>query len=78
MMHVLDKPTMQYVVEEAIEAGVDECFIITGRGKQSIGHHFDMSYELEVWTRERITLYVRHRSRVLRIRSRLITTNRHL
>lgn len=47
MMPVLDKPTIQYVVEEAVEAGIDDILIITGRGKESIERHFDKSYELE-------------------------------
>jgi len=47
MMPVLDKPTIQYVVEEAIDAGINDILIITGRGKQSIERHFDKSYELE-------------------------------
>jgi UTP--glucose-1-phosphate uridylyltransferase len=47
MMPVLDKPTIQYVVEEAVDAGIDDVLIITGRGKQSIERHFDKSYELE-------------------------------
>jgi UTP--glucose-1-phosphate uridylyltransferase len=47
MMPVLDKPTIQYVVEEVIDAGIEDVLIITGRGKQSIERHFDKSYELE-------------------------------
>jgi UTP--glucose-1-phosphate uridylyltransferase len=47
MMPVLDKPTIQYVVEEAVESGIDDILMITGRGKQSIEAHFDKSYELE-------------------------------
>jgi UTP--glucose-1-phosphate uridylyltransferase len=47
MMPVLDKPTIQYVVEEAVESGIDDVLMITGRGKQSIESHFDKSYELE-------------------------------
>lgn len=47
MMPVLDKPTIQYVVEEAVDSGIDDILIITGRGKQSIERHFDKSYELE-------------------------------
>jgi UTP--glucose-1-phosphate uridylyltransferase len=47
MMPVLDKPTIQYVVEEAVSAGIDDILLITGRGKQSIERHFDKSYELE-------------------------------
>lgn len=47
MMPVLDKPTIQYVVEEAVDSGIDDILIITGRGKQAIEQHFDKSYELE-------------------------------
>lgn len=47
MMPVLDQPTIQYVVEEAVKAGIDDILLITGRGKQSIERHFDKSYELE-------------------------------
>jgi UTP--glucose-1-phosphate uridylyltransferase len=47
MMPVLDKPTIQYVVEEAVESGIEDILIITGRGKQAIERHFDKSYELE-------------------------------
>ncbi|WP_152042661.1 UTP--glucose-1-phosphate uridylyltransferase GalU [Salinigranum salinum] len=47
MMPVLDKPTIQYVVEEAVSSGIDDVLIITGRGKQAIEAHFDKSYELE-------------------------------
>lgn len=47
MMPVLDKPTIQYVIEEAVNSGLDDILIITGRGKQSIERHFDKSYELE-------------------------------
>lgn len=47
MMPVLEKPTIQYVVEEAVEAGIDDILVITGRGKHAIEDHFDKSYELE-------------------------------
>ena len=47
MMPVLDRPTIQYVVEEAVEAGIDDILVITGRGKNAIEDHFDRSYELE-------------------------------
>jgi UTP--glucose-1-phosphate uridylyltransferase len=47
MLPVVDKPTIQYVVEEAVAAGIDDIIIITGRGKTSIENHFDRSYELE-------------------------------
>ncbi|MEE9594009.1 MAG: UTP--glucose-1-phosphate uridylyltransferase GalU [Candidatus Hydrothermarchaeales archaeon] len=48
MLPVYDKPTIQYVVEEAIESGIDDILIITGRGKRAIEDHFDRSVELEL------------------------------
>lgn len=47
MLPVVDKPLIQYGVEEAIDAGMDNMAIITGRGKRSIEDHFDINYELE-------------------------------
>jgi UTP--glucose-1-phosphate uridylyltransferase len=47
MLPVVDKPAIQYVVEEAVRAGVDDILIVTGRGKRSIEDHFDRSIELE-------------------------------
>lgn len=47
MVPVVDKPTIQYVVEEAVASGIDDVLIITGRGKRAIEDHFDRSFELE-------------------------------
>lgn len=47
MIPILDKPAIQYIVEEAVEAGIEEILIITNRGKEAIENHFDVSYELE-------------------------------
>lgn len=47
MLPVVDKPVIQYVVEEAVDAGVEDILIITGRGKRAIEDHFDRSMELE-------------------------------
>lgn len=47
MLPVVDKPTIQYIVEEAIESGIEDIIIVTGRGKRAIEDHFDKSYELE-------------------------------
>ncbi len=47
MLPIVDKPTIQYIVEEAIKAGIESILIITGRGKRNIEDHFDKSYELE-------------------------------
>jgi UTP--glucose-1-phosphate uridylyltransferase len=47
MLPVVDTPAIQYVVEEAVRAGLDDILIITGRGKRSIEDHFDRSIELE-------------------------------
>jgi UTP--glucose-1-phosphate uridylyltransferase len=48
MLPVVDRPAIQYVVEEAVRAGIDDILIITGRGKRSLEDHFDRSIELEV------------------------------
>ena len=47
MMPVVDKPAIQYVVEEAVKAGIDDILIITGRNKRAIEDHFDRNFELE-------------------------------
>ena len=47
MLPVVDKPLIQYAVEEAIEAGITEIVFVTGRNKRSIEDHFDKAYELE-------------------------------
>lgn len=47
MLPILDKPTIQYIVEEAVASGIEEILIITGRNKKSIEDHFDKSVELE-------------------------------
>jgi len=47
MLPVVDKPVIQYVVEEAVEGGADDILIVTGRGKRAIEDHFDRSIELE-------------------------------
>lgn len=48
MLPIVDKPTLQYIVEEAVESGIEEILIITGRNKTSIEDHFDKSVELEM------------------------------
>jgi len=52
MLPVVDKPAIQYVVEEAVAAGMTDIIVITGRGKRAIEDHFDRSYELEHKLRE--------------------------
>ncbi len=52
MLPVFDKPTIQYVVEEAVASGIDDILIITGKGKRSIEDHFDRAFELEYFLRE--------------------------
>src|SRR5947208_13994058 len=53
MLPLVDKPIIQYGVEEALAAGCDQIIMITGRGKQAIEDHFDVSYELEKMLEER-------------------------
>jgi UTP--glucose-1-phosphate uridylyltransferase len=47
MLPVVDKPLIQYGVEEALQSGIDNIIIVTGRGKSSIEDHFDVSFEME-------------------------------
>lgn len=48
MLPIVDKPTLQYIIEECIASGIEEILIITGRNKKSIEDHFDKSIELEM------------------------------
>ncbi|WP_026314552.1 UTP--glucose-1-phosphate uridylyltransferase GalU [Heyndrickxia acidiproducens] len=47
MLPIVDKPTIQYIVEEAIDSGIEDIIIVTGKGKRSIEDHFDHAFELE-------------------------------
>ncbi|MGM0877135.1 MAG: UTP--glucose-1-phosphate uridylyltransferase GalU [Bacillota bacterium] len=47
MLPIVDKPTIQYIVEEAIESGIEDLIIVTGKGKRAIEDHFDNAFELE-------------------------------
>jgi UTP--glucose-1-phosphate uridylyltransferase len=53
MLPLVDKPLIQYVVEEAVESGIESIIIVTGRDKSAIEDHFDISFELEHLLRER-------------------------
>ncbi len=53
MLPLVDKPAIQYVVEEAVASGIDTIIIVTGRGKSAIEDHFDIAYELERELKER-------------------------
>ena len=45
MLPIVDKPTIQYIIEEAVASGIEDIIIISGRGKQTIENHFDRSIE---------------------------------
>src|SRR3954463_10410693 len=47
MIPIVDKPTIQYILEEAVYSGIEEIIIVIGRDKTAIENHFDKSYELE-------------------------------
>jgi UTP--glucose-1-phosphate uridylyltransferase len=53
MLPVVDKPAIQYVVEEAVRAGIDDILIITGRGKRTLEDHFDRNFELEYYLEQK-------------------------
>ncbi len=65
MLPVVDKPLIQYAVEEAIEAGITEMIFITGRNKRAIEDHFDKAYELEA------ELAARHKEDLLQLIRRI-------
>lgn len=49
MLPIVDKPTIQYIIEEAVQSGIEDVIIVTGRNKRAIEDHFDRSVELEVF-----------------------------
>lgn len=53
MLPILDKPTIQYIVEEAARAGIEDIIIVTGRHKRAIEDHFDSQKELEMVLKEK-------------------------
>jgi UTP--glucose-1-phosphate uridylyltransferase len=69
MMPVVDKPLIQYAVEEAVEAGITDMVFVTGRNKRSIPDHFDTAYELEA------ELALRGKTELLRIVQEVIPKN---
>lgn len=48
MLTIVDKPTIQYIIEECVASGIEDILIITGRNKKSVEDHFDRSIELEL------------------------------
>jgi UTP--glucose-1-phosphate uridylyltransferase len=50
---LVDKPTIQYVVEEAVASGLEEIILVTGRNKRAIEDHFDAAFELEYYLQDR-------------------------
>lgn len=59
MLPIIDTPTIQYVVQEAVDSGIDDILIITGKGKRAIEDHFDRNFEMEqhLKKREELALY---------------------
>ena len=53
MLPLVEKPMIQYVVEEAVASGLSEIIIVTGRGKRAIEDHFDSAFELEYYLNDR-------------------------
>ncbi|MCX6219133.1 UTP--glucose-1-phosphate uridylyltransferase GalU [Spirosoma sp.] len=53
MLPIIDRPTIQYVVQEAVDSGIEDILIITGKGKRAIEDHFDRNYELEMRLEEK-------------------------
>lgn len=53
MLPIVDRPTIEYIVEEAIESGIEDIIIVTGKGKRAIEDHFDRNFELEQYLQEK-------------------------
>jgi len=53
MLPVFDRPAIQYIIEEALASDIEDIVLVTGRGKQAIENHFDKSFELEHYLKER-------------------------
>ncbi|MEO8373746.1 MAG: UTP--glucose-1-phosphate uridylyltransferase GalU [Sphingomonas bacterium] len=65
MLPVVDRPLIQYAVDEALEAGIEQMIFVTGRGKSAIEDHFDIAYELETTMRQRgKSLEILHQTRL--------------
>src|SRR5690349_7128087 len=69
MLPIVDKPLIQYAVEEAVAAGIKELIFITGRGKRAIEDHFDKAYEIEN------ELQVRGKRRMLQVLEETVPKN---
>ncbi|SEO25109.1 UTP--glucose-1-phosphate uridylyltransferase [Amphibacillus marinus] len=61
MLPIVDKPTIQYIVEEAVASGIEDIIIVTGKGKRAIEDHFDFAPELEQNLREKNKLDLLHK-----------------
>ena len=53
MLPIVDKPAIQYIIEEAVKSGIEEILIVTGRNKRSIEDHFDLAFEIEAELRKK-------------------------
>ena len=53
MLTIVDRPTIQYIVEEAVASGIEEIIFITSAGKSAIENHFDYDYQLETVLKDR-------------------------
>ena len=53
MLPIVDKPTIQYIIEEAVASGIEDIIIVTGKGKRAIEDHFDFAPELEANLKEK-------------------------
>lgn len=69
MLPIVDKPLIQYAVEEAIEAGITDMIFITGRNKRAIEDHFDKAYELES------ELHIKNKTKLLNIIKNIVPTH---
>jgi UTP--glucose-1-phosphate uridylyltransferase len=63
MLPIVDKPAIQYIVEEAIQSGIEDIIVVTGKGKRAIEDHFDIAFELEHTLEEKGKFDILHKVR---------------
>lgn len=63
MMPIIDKPTIQYVVEEAVDSGITDIILVTGSAKRAVEDHFDYNYQLQNWLKKQGKHELRERTK---------------
>ena len=65
MLPIVDKPTIQYIIEEAIASGIEDIIIVTGKTKRAIEDHFDKNFELDYKNPEQLRKFINDKGKIL-------------